>query len=170
MVLCLALSPWLVGCAGSASPIGGSSGDMRLNSCLHCVSSCCDGRCVDTMGSDPENCGGCGTVCPGDMVCDAGVCRCPGNRQFCSDRCTDTNSDPTNCGGCGLRCSNNHVANPTCSNRLCNGACNAGYADCDGEKLFDGCETNVLTDNANCGACGMACSGAGRTCQNGVCR
>jgi hypothetical protein len=33
---------------------------------------CCSSSCVDTMGSDDSNCGGCGVICAG--TCTAGVC------------------------------------------------------------------------------------------------
>ena len=64
---------------------------------------CCPpGQCVDT-NTDPENCGGCGVVCPNGGACIDGSCPCPGG-QFCGDQCVDTQSDPSNCGGCGYVC------------------------------------------------------------------
>ena len=47
----------------------------------------------------------------------------------------------------------------------------AGYADCDGNKRGNGCETATATDPLNCGACNRACparNGAA-TCQNATC-
>ncbi len=42
------------------------------------------------------------------------------------------------------------------------------FADCDGVAA-NGCETDLRTDNSDCGACGNACSGAAGTCSAGVC-
>ncbi len=46
-------------------------------------------------------------------------------------------------------------------------ACPASRGDCDG-NLTNGCEVDIATNNANCGACGNAC-GSGRICTAGVC-
>src|SRR5204862_237291 len=57
-------------------------------------------------------------------------------------------------------------------NGVCTGACDAGFADCNGNKQSDGCETNVSANAAACGACNGACStnhiGA-PACANGLC-
>ena len=37
-------------------------------------------------------------------------------------------------------------------------ACNAGCADCDGNAA-NGCEVDTQDDPANCGGCGVQCSG-----------
>jgi hypothetical protein len=50
-------------------------------------------------------------------------------------------------------------------------ACPVGFADCDGNEA-NGCETNLQTDPANCGRCGMGCGvgmNATRTCSAGAC-
>jgi CarboxypepD_reg-like domain len=68
----------------------------------------------------------------------------------------DTNNDINNCGACGKVCS---VANgtPQCSGGTCQiKVCSTGFADCD-TNAANGCETNVSTSVANCGACGHAC-------------
>ena len=104
------------------------------------------------LATDPNNCGACGLVCSANHVpmpsCDGGVCNgacaagwadCDGNMQ--TDGCeTDLSSNLIHCGGCGLVCSVNHISTPSCDGGVCNGACNAGYADCDGSKQTDGCE------------------------------
>jgi hypothetical protein len=45
--------------------------------------------------------------------------------------------------------------------------CGAGSADCDGSAA-NGCETGTNADNANCGGCGVTCTGE-NFCQAGVC-
>src|SRR5262249_3519184 len=54
---------------------------------------------------------------------------------------------------------------------ICNGACDFGYADCNGNKQTDGCEVSLKTDPDNCNACGTVCSGNNltRSCVNGAC-
>jgi len=47
------------------------------------------------------------------------------------------------------------------------GTCNAGFGDCNGMPA-DGCEVNLATNNANCGACGNVCTG-GNVCKQGTC-
>jgi hypothetical protein len=129
-------------------------------------------------GNDPSNCGGCGTVCSANHVtpqCSGGACTgacaggyadCNGNKQ--ADGCEiNLTNDPGHCGACANICSSNHVT-PTCGNSVCNGVCQAGFADCNGSKLTDGCETAILSDPANCGGCGVTC-GMLQTCQGGGC-
>jgi hypothetical protein len=43
-----------------------------------------------------------------------------------------------------------------CADGRCIVACDVGWDNCNGQ-LNDGCETSVLNDPRNCGACGMAC-------------
>jgi Kelch motif len=84
----------------------------------------------------------------------------------------DILTDPDNCGGCGNVCSNNHMATRTCAGGVCNGACAAGFADCNGNKLTDGCETDILASTSNCGGCGNVCSlahASSATCNAGTC-
>jgi hypothetical protein len=87
------------------------------------LGTCCSLGCVDP-GSDPQNCGGCGTKCANVETCRFGTCgvdQCTptytgtpchadaGNYLYagtcCSNTCVDTSSDPQNCGGCNLTCS-----------------------------------------------------------------
>jgi hypothetical protein len=63
-------------------------------------------------------------------------------------------------------------ANTTVScDGMCRYACTTGFADCDGNPA-NGCEVNLNTDAANCGACRGACNLANATaaCMGGTCR
>lgn len=59
-------------------------------------------------------------------------------------------------------------ATAICVANQCQYACNVGYADCNANMLFDGCETFLLNNNSNCGSCGLNCP-AGTICSNGQC-
>ncbi len=146
----------------------------------------CDGitrnGCEIDVGKDPDNCGTCGAACSSNHVssrtcngtcdgsCAAGYDDCNGTKL--KDGCeTSTATDPSNCGACGLACSTNHVT-PSCTQGTCDGTCAANYADCNGTKLKDGCETDLRGDAAHCGKCGIACSSnhvAAPRCTGGVC-
>ncbi len=136
--------------------------------------------CEVNVNSDPLNCGMCLNVCgalPNAMVgCAMGMCAitgCSGNFRDCNmlpaDGCeADITKDLNNCGACGMKCP--AVANgaPGCNGGACGiASCNANFGDCD-KNPANGCETNLLTNNANCGACGNACPN-GQTCVNGAC-
>ena len=74
-----------------------------------------------------------------------------------------------NCGACGNAClAKGNVATATCSASACVvTSCNANFGNCDGSAT-NGCETDLRTSAANCGACGHACSG-GQLCVNSAC-
>jgi hypothetical protein len=66
------------------------------------------------------------------------------------------------------------VANATsaCVSGACQVTCSAGFANCDGNAA-NGCETALMTDTRNCGACGVICGlcadGSPQRCNAGVC-
>ena len=101
--------------------------------------------------------------CPGAVAgCKGGICK--------SDLTTTAN-----CGACGTVCSDNNVATVTCAGGKCTGACKPGFADCNGNKQLDGCETDITT-SADCGGCDHACpvdqscvAGECSTASDGVC-
>ena len=64
------------------------------------------------------------------------------------------------------------MATRTCSVGTCSGACSTGWADCNGSKKTDGCETQTAVDTNNCGSCGTKCSTnnvVGSACAGGTC-
>jgi hypothetical protein len=86
------------------------------------VGLCCQSGACAHLNSDPQNCGGCGVVCPSGQTCQSGLCNgvaacaaghagsycnldagisyvcCPGTG------CVDTSFDAQNCGACGASC------------------------------------------------------------------
>ena len=114
------------------------------------------------------------TDCALGAICTGGSCvpgcddthGCADALSCCSGVCIDVSSDVANCGACGSACSSENIATPTCSASVCNGECNVGTADCNGDKRTDGCETATTADG-NCGACGATCNDT--SCSTGVC-
>ena len=147
----------------------------------NCGGTCCTGFCAN-MANDPANCGACGKMCTPMSVqaatcvmsqCSYSMCSpsyadCDGNRANGCEVNIATNA--ANCGGCAKGCSNANIT-PSCSSTVCNGACSAGYADCDKDKRTNGCEVNLTSDVVNCGGCGVGCSTTNITpsCASGVC-
>lgn len=153
------------------------------------ISSCnagfknCDGQtangCETNINTSPNNCGGCGVVCPPRLnataTCVNGVCSFTCNAGFadCDGQpgtgCeVSLQTDPFNCGGCGNVCPSPPNATATCDNGVCSFTCNAGFADCDGQP-GNGCEVNLQTDSSHCGNCGTVCP-VGHQCVNGQCQ
>jgi hypothetical protein len=132
------------------------------------------------LQTDLLNCGACGNVCPNasggqSPTCVAGRCGYTCNPGF--GNC-DSNlgngceaplaADINNCGVCGTVCATPANATAVCTHNRCGiGTCNEHFADCNG-YVGDGCERNLATDVANCGACGNGCF-ASQTCVAGVC-
>ena len=108
---------------------------------------CATGRCCNGACTGP--CESCGR--PGQ----AGTC---GSIPF--------ESDVDNCGACVSRCSTNHIR-ATCTSGSCFGECEGGFADCNGSKRADGCETAVADNPQNCGGCAVRCPGT--RCLAGSC-
>lgn len=97
---------------------------------------------------------------------------CPPGQSLCAGACVSLASSPANCGTCGTVCSANNIASPACAAGVCNGACNSGFSDCNGNKQTDGCEVNLNTSLQNCGTCGTVCpagANGSASCQAGSC-
>ena len=126
---------------------------------------CASGFCVDGVCCNGACAGGC-EAC--NVAGQEGMCvGCAGATTCCGETCIDLASDPNNCGGCGAVCpAGANAAEVVCAASTCAiTTCAAGFADCDGDAA-NGCET-VLGTDANCGACGDACTTAGATCGGG---
>lgn len=122
--------------------------------------------------------GGSTSTCP-NVVCN-GVCcglddRCAAHGclsgcqdgDICGDECIGLDGDLNHCGSCDTVCATGPHATPSCTNRTCAIACDLAYADCDGAAAT-GCERDLASDPAHCGACKAACP-AGTLCAAGAC-
>lgn len=129
----------------------------------------------ETQVHTTENCGGCGDKCAPGKECLVGNdnlyhCTCEDDSEtLCGSRCQSLTQDPYNCGACNNLCPGAYASHfvATCSNGVCGGECEAGYADCNGLP-DDGCEVDVRIDSRHCGACGNTCS-PGQVCADGKC-
>ncbi|MBA2662969.1 MAG: hypothetical protein H0U74_11780 [Bradymonadaceae bacterium] len=90
--------------------------------------------------------------------CATGTGSCDGSAATGCE--TDTSNNDAHCGGCGLVCELANV-DARCVEGGCqmNGQCIPGFANCD-KSVASGCESNVLSDDANCGSCGRNCARA----------
>ena len=189
-----------IGCgvACSSANIAKRCGDGSLGGSGSCTGNCgggaCNGDCVpgfaDCDGNKQTN--GCET----NVGNDANNCGIGG-----ATGTNDAGGQGLKGAGCGVVCSAQNIAKRcgnasingsgmcsggTCGSGYCNGDCAAGYADCDGSKQTNGCETYVLSNNSNCGlggptgpndgsqglrgaGCGVVCT-TGTTCQSGLCK
>jgi hypothetical protein len=172
-------------CSGANATAACSAGNCQIATCNAGFGDCDNtpsNGCETNLTADVKNCGGCGVLCSTlntSSVCSGGQCQiaaCNAGFADCdnkpADGCeTNISADIKNCGGCGLLCATVN-ATAMCANGKCQiGACNAGFADCNGNPI-DGCETNVSADVKNCGGCGLFCSTANATpmCTNGKCQ
>ena len=94
---------------------------------------------------------------------DSGPC---GPLYLCASGCKDLQTDVQNCGGCDLVCKTAH-GTPSCVAASCQVKCDPGWGDCNASAQ-DGCETDLTSNVASCGACGKAC-GANQKCVSGTC-
>lgn len=160
------------GGSGGTEPAGGNSnpgGGGAQNGEVTCAlgTNLCGDACV-IFTTDSDHCGACDNACDDGEVCSGGECAltCTEPFELCGAECADTASDAAHCGDCGTECPEIINGVPGCSESECGlGACDDGYAQCDGDE---GCDTHVSEDPANCGICGTAC-GEGEICVAGQC-
>jgi len=97
-------------------------------------------------------------ACAADEACNGADDDCDGS----VDEGIDTTTDPDNCGVCGRVCAApaDHAIGATCEAGSCLLVCERGWGDCNREPA-DGCETDLDTTMAHCGACGAFCPTSG---------
>ena len=105
---------------------------------------------------DAKNCGACGKACASGEICSGGACEASGCAAGLSDcdgqamnGCeydnADLASDVQNCGACAHTCTTPQ-ATPLCKAGACAiGACDAGFADCNGLVLTNFCIRRKVT-------------------------
>jgi hypothetical protein len=145
----------------------------------------CDGNaangCEVDIASTPAHCGTCSNACPsgghGTATCSNSTCGidCATDWDNCDGQLANgcevsLGTDVNHCGACGNSCPVRPHASTACQNGSCTFMCDAGWEDCDG-NASNGCEVDLNTDVANCGACDQGCGSAHGTphCTGGTC-
>ncbi|NIS34140.1 MAG: hypothetical protein GWO04_31170 [Actinobacteria bacterium] len=106
---------------------------------------------------------GSGDTCGSTEVCNMMDDDCDG----LIDEGFNLSSDPDNCGACGNVC-NLPNASSLCTWGFCYvSSCDTDWGNCDGDSS-NGCETDLTSDDANCGMCDNRCNGM-RTCTSSTC-
>jgi hypothetical protein len=141
---------------------------------------CCNGGCVDTA-ANTDHCGACGAVCaPANAAPSCAMGRCAVG--MCTGSFGDCDNDPSNgcetstatsvmhCGACGMACAARPNTQPACTAGACTYTCAEHFADCDNDPS-NGCEVDLRTSAAHCGACGTTCMASNGTpvCSAGMC-
>ena len=112
-----------------------------------------------------------GYTCNANGVCTVGCGPTGGQCTPNSTACTNLLTSNTHCGACNAACTSvANASNPRCEGGLCVGTCNTHFANCDG-NWANGCETDLRTSTAHCGACrnGCATNGGTASCSDGNC-
>jgi hypothetical protein len=201
------LTPCVTGSGGSGICIGGqcAEGDCHSNSdCGPAGNTCTDHTCTCGSGptcsgpsehccgdrpggvcldirTDPNHCGGCGSVCEGStcqlVTCVDGQCNivqapdntnpggfCPGSEVCCGGACTDVHENVDHCGTCA-----NHCANPTpvcvedgnCVACQADAQCRSDQICCNGDCLGEECRPVRCPCEHDDQCCRGTCDGGG---------
>ncbi len=161
-------------CAPCPVPAGGVATCVADTCGIKCTAPnhACGGKCV--TATDPLACGAACTVCPvpmgGTATCSGGACgtACPAATHLCAGNKCAADNDATACGAMCTVCPVAANSTASCTGGACATACNAGFKDCN-MMAADGCEIDLMTDNANCGMCAKACV-APAVCTAGACQ
>ncbi len=152
----------VAGCRADEGCTGGQRCDTTTHTCVACV--------TDTHCPTGQRCMGnqCVAGCSDDSRCAMGE-RC------CAGGCVDVQANTSHCGACGTPCMTPNATAACTAGACAVGACTEGFANCDNDPT-NGCEVDVRTSTAHCGACGAGCQFAnaaavcmGGTCQRGAC-
>jgi hypothetical protein len=174
----------------------GTACAARPNATATCAEGACAYACAMGFGDcdgDPANgceadlsrtlsdCGRCGNACAfagGVGACVGGLCTrtaCATGRGDCDGNTAngceiDLQGDPANCRVCGAACSFARATAVCVSGGCAIGRCDTGFDNCD-LAAGNGCEADITTSLAHCGACGRSCAfpRAAATCTAGVC-
>jgi alpha-tubulin suppressor-like RCC1 family protein len=142
-------------CDGSATN-GCEASLVSVETCGDCATRCAEPTPVCSSSGGAATCGsGCGGATP----------------TRCGGACVDTATDLAHCGGCARPCVTGAHSLPSCTAGACGLVCDPGFADCDHERAT-GCEVDVRTSLANCGACDRRCTppaDAQPSCAAGAC-
>ena len=144
--------------------------------CQVTISACANGQMQNCVPNSPsiEVCDAIDNDCDG-MVDEENVCS-----SSCTNGIKDGAETGADCGGpscppcsAGQGCLLNNDCGPglICQGGICvTATCPPGMLDCDGQS-FNGCETDVQSDPANCGGCNLVCSfpNAIAGCTSGQC-
>jgi len=115
-----------------------------------------DASATTPTGDDGTGTGGDATA--DDVGDDDGPPSCSAPEVACGQICADLASDPNNCGSCGVSCVI-PAGGAACEAGNCTlGACDIGFADCDGD-LGNGCEQMVACEDGD--ACTTSCRSTG---------
>ncbi|RME23622.1 MAG: hypothetical protein D6806_10960 [Deltaproteobacteria bacterium] len=134
----------------------------KVRSEVPCDGTCTEGRCyggscLERQCNEYEFCGDDGKCHCGDKTCGNDTC-CPSHASA-GLVCVDTLTDDMNCGTCGNECAGDITnGKERCIDGSCVVECYSGYGDCN-DNPDDGCETNLIGNDSNCGACGVQCAG-----------
>jgi hypothetical protein len=165
---------WAVAIVLSISAASACSSERDVFVGQDCERGLCDNN--ETFGGADAGAEASSVSPEGAPMCPVTTCTpprttCPTSAFPCD---VDLMNDNENCGGCGIRCGTSFESNWRCVEGKCQFACgNAGFgtnyqgADCDHDPT-NGCESNTLFDNDNCGGCGYVCP-AGKSCLLGQC-
>jgi hypothetical protein len=168
--------------SGTAACVAGA---CRVDACTAPFGDC-DGNvgngCETNTSSSVAHCGACGSACAPRAnsaasclgsacryTCNAGFADCDGNA---SNGCeVNLASDLAHCGTCNNRCASANTTSACTAGACAVQSCAGTFRNCDG-AASNGCEANIATSTAHCGACNSACparANAATTCAGGAC-
>ncbi len=158
---------------------GADPGPADAATAPHCAvgTKPCGDVCVSiddpSYGCAGPTCGRCVPAHGATAACIAGQCAlgaCTAAWADCnhqaSDGCETDLSLASSCGACGVTCTDAPHAASACVASACSMQCEANFGDCN-HDANDGCETQLLKDKHNCGACGQVCLTG--ECRGGTC-